>query len=128
MEYGEMMMQSESIEATTQIDREMVGEKLQVGEYVIQPVARLLGKVWLHPDGGAQAAVVRINPTEVHVFHQDGSEHHLSIPATQNQALQGMALGALALAGICLLIMAAARLLSHRQPPQGVSTNGNNRG
>ena len=122
------MTMPESNETMIEIDREMVGGKMQVGEYVLQPVARLRGKVWRIPDGGVQVAVVRVNPTEVRISHQDGSEHLLSIPDTQNQALQAMALGAFAIAGICLLIMAAARLLSRRQPPQGVSTNGNNRG
>ncbi len=122
-----MMMQPDLVETVTEIDREMMGEQMQVGEYAIRPVARLRGKVWRMPEGEAQGAVVRVNPTEVRVSHLDGSEHLLPIPATQNQALQAMALGALAIAGICLLIMMVAQLLSRRQPPQGVLTNGNNR-
>ncbi len=122
-----MMMQSDVVETVTEIDQEMVGEPIQIGEYAIRPVARLRGKVWRMPDGEAQGAVVRVNPTEVRVSHHDGSEHQLSIPTAQNSVLQGMAFGAIAIAGICMLIMTVAQLLSHRQPPQGVLTNGNNR-
>ena len=122
------MTMPESNETMIEIDREVAGEDVQVGEYALRPVARLRGKVWRMPDGEVQGAAMRVNPTGVHVSHQDGSEHHLSIPTAQNPALQGMAYGALAIAGICLLIMMVAQLLSRRQPPQGVSTNGNNRG
>ena len=102
----------------TQVDEEVVGDPMQVGAYTLQPVAHAQGKIWRSPDGEGQGqgkgVFMQLNPTAVRITDQQGSESLLVIPPSDKSPLLGMAAGAVAIAGVSILIMLVAQLLSRR--------------
>ena len=90
------------------IDRELMGEPITVGERTIQPVARLRG--WAGGADGAQggggAAWLSVRPVEVIVREADGSENRVPITDPAAMAVRGVVMPALAVAGVCLAMIA----------------------
>lgn len=95
----------------SKIEKRLVGDPVAVGERTIQPVARVSG--W-HGSGGSDAeggagTWLRVTPVEVMVRESDGTSYHVPVVNGTRQAMRGMILVALAVAGICWLLMRALR-------------------
>ncbi len=90
------------------IDRELVGEVMPISDRTIQPVARLRG--WAggnggpHGDGGG--GWVQVRPVEVIVREADGAESRVPVVDANVQAIRGIAVAGLVVAGVCAAIMA----------------------
>ena len=107
------------------IDRTLVGEPLVIGARTIQPVARLTG--WCKAKDGASGVAgggwVRLRPVEVIVREPDGSEQRVPVLDADRQAWQGILRSGLALAGVCLVLIAIRRLSrSQIHAPSGSMT------
>jgi hypothetical protein len=101
------------------IDRELFGDPIVVGERSIQPVARLAG--WYSGTGsemvGGAGAVLQLQPVKIIVQEEDDSAYEVEIVDETQQALKGMAMGSLALAGICGLLIILIKLISVIKKP-----------
>lgn len=97
------------------VDRELVGERIPIGERMIQPVARLVG--WAGgqsgPQGGGGGGWLQVRPVEVVVYEADGTESSVPIVDANAQAIRGMVTAGVAVAGVCVAIMAIRRLAAH---------------
>lgn len=98
------------MDMTTNVDRTLTGEAIQVGGYSVQPVARLTGRTAgaANESGGGGGAWLRLTPKEVHVSRAGGAETVVAIADPQRAALHGMAVqaAATAVAGVALLVVA----------------------
>jgi hypothetical protein len=100
--------------AARQLEREVVGEELAIGERSIQPMAQMTG--WYGSDAHARAGLawawLRLQPTGVKVQEADGQEAFVPIEDATAAALQGIALGGLVVAVICWIVLLVKRLIS----------------
>lgn len=93
------------------IERRLIGEPITVDERALEPVAQVAG--W-HASGGNDAGGgagtwLRVSPVEVIVQEEDGTRHHVPVINRTREAVRGMILAALAVAGMCWLLMYTLR-------------------
>ena len=103
----------------TRIERDLQGTSVAIGDYVIQPQARLTGWQWQEAAGRSAGALVQVAPTAVLVTHGDGAEQRLSITNPNFETLRKLAGIAFALAAVCLPILLIAQFWPRRRPLSG---------
>ncbi|MCX6028566.1 MAG: hypothetical protein NT169_04585 [Chloroflexi bacterium] len=102
------------------IDRLLTGQQITIGGRTIQPVARAGG--WYGGSqtegGGGFGALVRVTPVEVVVREPDGAERHVVTFDATRQAIRGIVVAGLTVAGVCMAIMLAVSLARLGRRPQ----------
>lgn len=94
------------------VDRELVGERILIGDRAVQPVARLSGWVGGNsgPQGGGGGGWLQVQPVEVIVYEADGTESSVPIVDANARAIRGMIVAGWVVAGVCIAMMAIRRL------------------
>jgi uncharacterized spore protein YtfJ len=100
----------------SRIDRRLVGNPIQIDGRIVQPVARLRGRLG---SGGSQTAggaggMLRLEPVEVIVRQADGAESTVALRDPTAAALRGMAGAAVAVAVLSVILNVLARILRRR--------------
>jgi uncharacterized spore protein YtfJ len=94
------------------IDRLLTGKQIPVGDRTIQPVAHLSG--WIGGNGGPHGVGgggwVRVRPVAVIVREADGTESRVPVVDAGTQAIRGIVMAGLMVAGVCVAIMVIRRL------------------
>ncbi len=108
---------AELAKSEERIDQELTGEPVAVQGGMLVPVARLQGKVWRgpaeQPAGGHvsfEAGYARLTPVRAIVTGAKGQEQTVTITDPTSEALRGIGSGAASIAGLCLVLIIAARL------------------
>lgn len=89
------------------------GEKQTLGDYTLQPSARLSRWQW-RGSGNAVAGFFHLSPTHVTLYHPDGGQSRLTLPIPTKDALLGMLAACIAIAGVAGALIVAARLWAQR--------------
>jgi hypothetical protein len=100
----------------SKIDRRLVGNPIQIDGRIVQPVARLHGRLG---SGGSQAGggaggMLRLEPVAVIVRQADGAESTVALPDPTAETLRGMAGAAVAVAALSVVLNVLARVLRRR--------------
>ena len=102
---------TERVSPTNEIDRELIGEPLVVGERTLQPVAHLAG--WSgaggNRSGAGAGAWLKLVPVKVIVREGDDGGYDVPIVDETGEAIRGITMGALAVAALCWLLMLIIR-------------------
>lgn len=101
------------------IERELTGEPVFAEGLTVVPVARMQGRIWRGPDrppangvtASFEAGYVRVNPLRAVVTDAAGKEQTVVVTDVTGQALRGIGMVMLGIAGVCLLVMFVRKLL-----------------
>jgi ADP-ribosylglycohydrolase len=96
-----------------QFEKRLEGESVVVGEYSLKPVAQVAG--WhmtaKGETGQGAGALLRVKPLEVIVSKGDGEPYPIHLTSETEEAMQGIAISALAIAALCSFIILGANIL-----------------
>ncbi|HNS03916.1 MAG TPA: hypothetical protein PKM78_16230 [Anaerolineae bacterium] len=104
---------SETTPTPARIDRRLVGAPIQIDGRIVQPVARLRGRLGSGGDrkGGGAAGQFCLEPVEVIVRQADGGEATVALRDPTAEALQGIMRAAAAVTLLSVALSVLARLL-----------------
>jgi len=95
-----------------QFKKRLGGEAVVVGEYNLQPVAQVAG--WhmtaKGETGQGAGALLRVKPLEVIVSKGAGEPYSIHLTSETEEAMKGIAIGALVIAVLCSLIILGANI------------------
>jgi hypothetical protein len=95
-----------------QFEKRLEGEPVVVGEYSLQPVAQVAG--WhmtaKGETGQGAGALLRVKPLEVIVRKGDGEPYPIHLTSEDEEAMKGIAIGALVIAALCSFIILGANI------------------
>jgi ADP-ribosylglycohydrolase len=93
-------------------EKRLEGESVVVGEYSLQPVAQVAG--WQMKakgeTGQGAGALLRVKPLKVIVSKGDDEPYPVHLTSETEEAMKGIAIGALAIAALCSFIILGANI------------------
>lgn len=92
------------VDASGRINRELVGTAVTMGDHLVQPVARMVGRAQ------GTGVGVQITPVRMAAVDAQGRESMVSVFDLTRQSLCAVAGAALAVAAVCSLIMVLRKL------------------
>ncbi len=100
----------------SRIDRRLVGNPIQIDSRIVQPVARLRGRLGSggSQTGGGAGGMLRLEPVAVIVRQADGAESTVALADPTAEALRSMAGAAVAVAVLSIVLTMLARVLRRR--------------